>query len=114
MITGRLSFFESTSGPIGISYITFKVVGMGLIATLHLIAVLSVSLAIFNFLPFPILDGGHILFLGIEKIRGRVLSLKTERIITHVGLTFIITLVIIVSYNDILRFFGDKISKFIK
>lgn len=114
MITGKLSMRESVTGPLGIFYITSKAATLGINAVLHLVAVLSISLAIFNLLPLPILDGGNILLLAIEKIRGRTLNAKTERIITQVGLTFIITLAIFVTYNDILRFFGDKISKFIK
>jgi len=70
------------------------------------------SLGIFNLLPLPVLDGGHIALLGIEKIRGRYLSLKVERTIAQIGLTFIITLAIIVTYNDLIRFFGDKIAGF--
>jgi regulator of sigma E protease len=114
MITGKLSMRESVTGPLGVFYITSKVASLGIIAILHLVAVLSVSLAIFNLLPLPVLDGGHILLLSIEKIRGRNLSLKTERIITQIGLTVIITLTIFATYNDLLRFFGDKVSKFLK
>lgn len=114
MITGKLSLRESVTGPLGIFYITSKVASVGIIALLHLIAVLSVSLAIFNLLPLPVLDGGHILLLGIEKIRGRTLSLKTERIITQIGLTLIISLAVLVTYNDLIRFFGDKISRLFK
>jgi len=114
MITGQLSMSESVTGPLGIFYITSQAASLGIIAVLHLIAVLSVSLAIFNLLPLPILDGGHILFLGIEKIRKRTLGIKTERIITQIGFTVIVSLAILVTYNDILRFFGDKISKIFK
>lgn len=112
MLTGKLTLRESVTGPLGIFYITSKTANLGIIALLHLVAVLSVSLAIFNLLPFPILDGGHIALLVVEKIRGRLLGVKTERIITQLGLTFIITLAIIVTYNDLVRLFGDKISKF--
>lgn len=112
MITGKLSIRESVTGPLGIFYITSKAASLGVIAVLHLVAVLSVSLAIFNLLPLPVLDGGHILLLAIEKIRGRTLSRKSERIITQAGLAFILFLAIFVTYNDILRLFGDKISKF--
>jgi regulator of sigma E protease len=111
MITGKLSFRESVTGPLGIFYVTSKAASLGVIAVLHLIAVLNVSLAIFNLLPLPVLDGGHILFLGIEKIRGKTLSTKTEQIITQIGLTVIISLAVFVTYNDITRLFGDKISK---
>lgn len=112
MITGKLSLRESVTGPLGIFYITSKAAHLGIIAVLHLIAVLSISLAIFNLLPLPVLDGGHIVLLAIEKVRGRTLSLKAERLIMQIGLTIIITLAIIVTYNDILKFFGDKIYKF--
>lgn len=113
MITARMSIKEA-SGPLGIYFITSKVAHQGLIAILNLMGLISVSLAIFNLLPLPVLDGGHILFLAIEKIRGKTLSIKTERIISQIGFTFIITLTLIVTYNDILRVFGDKISKILK
>ena len=111
IITGKLSIRESVTGPLGIFYITSKAASLGIIAVLHLIAVISVSLAIFNLLPLPVLDGGHILFLGLEKIRGRTLSIRAERIITQVGATVIVSLAILVTYNDIVRLFGDKLSK---
>jgi membrane-associated protease RseP (regulator of RpoE activity) len=49
--------------------------------------------------------------LGIEKIRGKTLGLKAERVITQIGLTIIITIAVLVTYNDLVRFFGDKIFK---
>jgi len=110
MLMLKLSIREAT-GPLGIYFITSKVAQQGVIAVLNLIGLISLSLAIFNLLPFPALDGGHILLLAIEKIRGKVLSINAERIITQVGFTFIITLAIIVTYNDFLRFFGDKLFK---
>lgn len=112
MVIGKLSIRESVTGPLGIFFITSKAASMGIIALLHLMAVLNVSLAVFNLLPLPILDGGHILFLGLEKIRRKTLGLKTERIITQVGVSIIITLVVFVTYNDIVRLYGDKIQKF--
>ena len=111
MLTGKLSIRESVTGPLGIFFITSKAASMGIIALLHLMAVLNISLAVFNLLPLPILDGGHILFLGLEKIRGKTLGLKAEKVITQIGLSLIITLVLFVTYNDIVRLFGDKIQK---
>lgn len=108
MITGQLALRESVTGPLGIFYITSKAASLGIIALLHLIAVLNISLAIFNLLPLPVLDGGHILFLGIEKIRGKTLSVKSERIITQMGFTVIVILALFVTYNDVVRFFGEK------
>jgi regulator of sigma E protease len=112
MLIGKMSVRESVTGPLGIFYITAKAARLGVIAVFHLIAVLSVSLAIFNLLPLPILDGGHLFFLLLEKIKGRPLSQKSERFITQVGLALIIALALFVTYNDIVRFFGERITRF--
>jgi regulator of sigma E protease len=114
IITGGLSLQESMTGPLGIFYITSQAAHVGPTALLHLLAVLSVSLAIFNLLPLPVLDGGHIMFLFIEKIRCRPLSIKTERVVTQIGITILLSLVLLVTYNDIVRLFGDKISQLVK
>jgi len=114
MVSGKLSMRESVTGPLGMYYVTTKVTKVGLGAVLHLFAVLSVSLAIFNLLPLPILDGGHILLLAVEKIRGKALSVKVDRIVSRVGITFITSLAIFVTYNDIIRFFGDRIARLFK
>ncbi|MDD5238324.1 MAG: RIP metalloprotease RseP [Candidatus Omnitrophica bacterium] len=112
MLTGNLSIRESVTGPLGIFIITSKVANMGPIAVLQFIAILSISLCLFNILPLPILDGGHIFLLGVEKIRGKTLSARLERIVNQTGLALIITLALLVTYNDILRLFGDRIGKF--
>jgi regulator of sigma E protease len=113
MITGRLSMRDSMTGPLGIFYITSQAAGMGIIAVIHLVALLSVSLCIFNLLPLPVLDGGHILFLAIEKIRGKSMGEKAERVITHIGLSLIITLAVLVSLNDLVKFgYIDKVVGF--
>ena len=108
MITGKLAVRETVTGPLGMFYITSKAASLGIIAVLHLVAVLSISLAIFNLLPMPVLDGGHIFFLVIEKLRGKALSLKIELIVTRIGFTLLISLAILVTYNDILRVFQDR------
>ena len=110
MITGSLSVRETVTGPIGIFYITARAAQEGVFPVLNLVGILSISLAIFNLLPLPILDGGHIFLLLIEKFRGKQLSLKTERVISQAGFLLIITLAVVVTYNDILRFFGDRIA----
>jgi regulator of sigma E protease len=113
MMRRKISIRESVSGPLGIFFVTSQARKMGIIALAHLAAVLSLSLAIFNLLPLPALDGGHILLLGVEKIRGKYLSKKAEEIFSRVGLSFIIILAILVSYNDLVRFgFVDKMVKF--
>ena len=110
MITGQMSIRESVTGPLGIFFITKQAASHGLIALLHLVAVLNISLAIFNLLPFPVLDGGHIALLALEKIRGKGISVKTEQWLANAGLTVIIMMALLVTYNDVLKF-GDKIFK---
>ncbi|MGD0336625.1 MAG: RIP metalloprotease RseP [Candidatus Omnitrophota bacterium] len=112
MVTGRLSIRDSAAGPLGLYFITAKIATQGLIPLINLFAVLSINLCICNLLPLPVLDGGHVMFLGLEKIRGKLLSKKTEEFITRAGLTLIFSLFVIFTYNDIMRIYGDKIYRF--
>jgi len=110
MILGIIPFKEAVAGPVGIFYITSEAAKVGLTAVLQLAAVLNVSLAVINLVPFPVLDGGHILFFLIEKIRGKPLKEKTEDILTRLGMGLLGVLIIFVFYNDIMRF-GPRIWK---
>lgn len=111
MLIGKLSVKEM-SGPVGIFVITAQAAKMGGIYLLNLMAILSASLAIFNLLPLPILDGGHLLFLAIEKARGKPLSMKAQEVIANVGVALLILFTIFVFYNDIIKFgIADKIAK---
>ena len=115
IIIGRMSLKESMTGPIGIFVITGQAAKMGFIYIFHLMGILSASLALFNILPFPVLDGGHILFLAIEKIRGKPLSLKAQEAIANVGITLLIMFTIFVFYSDIMKFgIADKAMKLFK
>ncbi|MBI3312573.1 MAG: RIP metalloprotease RseP [Candidatus Omnitrophica bacterium] len=104
IITGALSLKESFTGPIGIFYITSSVAQQGIVALLNLIAVLSTSIGLFNFLPIPVLDGGHLAFLTVEKLRGKPVSLGAQEAMTRVGLGLLLLLLAVVTYNDLLRF----------
>ena len=103
-ITGAIPVKESMTGPIGIFYITGQAAKLGMVYLLQLMGVLSASLAIFNLLPVPVLDGGHILFLMIEKIRRKPVSIKMQENVTHVGMGLLIVLMLFVFYNDFNRF----------
>jgi len=111
LVTGKLSMRESMTGPLGIFMITSKAAKLGITALLHLLAVLNISLAIFNLLPFPVLDGGHLLLLGIEKIRGKGISVKTEQVINQIGISILLFLAVVVTYNDLMRIFGKNLAK---
>lgn len=103
LISGRMAFREAVAGPIGIASIIGEAASLGIVPILQLTGILGIALAIFNLLPFPILDGGNVLFLTLEKVRGRPLSPKVQESIQQVALIFIIILVLFVSYNDIMR-----------
>ncbi len=121
VISGSASFREGAAGPIGIFYYTSQVVEgitadairIGIVALLQLIATLNVSLAIINLFPIPILDGGHILFNFIEKIRNKPMSERAEDIAMRFGLAFIGLLIVFILYNDIEKY-GSQIWKKIR
>jgi regulator of sigma E protease len=92
------------SGPVGIAVLTRDVAQLGFIYLLQFTAVLSVNLAIINAVPFPALDGGRILFLIIEKIRGRKLPETAEQIANTVGFGLLLLLMLFVTVKDFGRF----------
>ncbi len=112
MLTGSMSVKENVTGPIGIFYILQKAAEMGMTHVLFIMGVISASLAIFNLLPVIPLDGGHLFLLGIEKIRGRALSARTDEYLARVGFGLIVLLALFVLYSDFSRFgFIDKIKQ---
>jgi regulator of sigma E protease len=92
------------AGPVGIAVLTGQVTRMGFVYILQFAAVLSINLGILNILPFPALDGGRILFLLIEKIRGKKISQKIENTIHTVGFFLLILLLVVVTFKDIFKF----------
>jgi len=92
-------------GPIFIAQQSAREAQKGAESLFFFIALLSVNLAVLNVLPIPILDGGHLLFLLIEKLRGSPLSIKTRMMAQQVGLVLLLLLIVAVTYNDILRVF---------
>ena len=108
IILGVIPIREAIGGPIAIYSITSDAVRVGLIPVLQIMAALNVTLAIINLFPVPILDGGHLLFFLIEKIRKKPLSDRTEDIFARIGLTLIGLLVAFVLYNDSIKY-GPRI-----
>ncbi len=103
LTTGQL--MAEIAGPVGIFSLTSQAVSHGFIYILQLTVLLSITLAIINILPFPALDGGRLLFLVIEKIKGSPVSQKIERIAHTAGFVILILLMIAVTWRDIGRFF---------
>jgi regulator of sigma E protease len=101
IITGKVSASQTLTGPVGIVKELAKAVRIGIAYLLYLIAHINLALAVFNLLPFPVLDGGHIIFLALEKVRRRPLSLKAQEVIQYIGISLLIALMLFVTYNDI-------------
>jgi regulator of sigma E protease len=95
---------KGLSGPVGIFHTSMRYVEMSFGNFLWLLCLITVNLGIFNLLPIPILDGGHLVLLAIEKVRGRPPSEKFMAAFQYSGLFFILALVVFVTYNDISRF----------
>lgn len=92
------------SGPVGIAVLTGQVAKLGFIYILQFTALLSLNLAIINFIPFPALDGGRLVFLVVEKIRKKPVSQRIEGMIHMIGFSLLMLLVIIVTFQDVLRY----------
>lgn len=113
IVIGTMSFRESVTGPLGIFFITSNAAKVGLSAILHVIGILSMSLAVFNILPLPVLDGGHIALAGLERLRRRPLARKTEDVINNIGMSFLIVLAVFIFCNDLVRYgYWDKFLAF--
>ena len=95
------------AGPVGIAVITGQYARMGFGYLLWLTALLSANLAIINILPIPALDGGHLLFLLIEKIRRKPMNQKVEAIINQIFFFALILLILAVTVKDVSKF-SDK------
>lgn len=105
LVTGQLSL-DALSGPVGIYDVTDQVVSFGFIAYLTLTAVLSVNLGIINLVPLPALDGGRLLFVGIEAVRGKPVDPQKEGMVHVIGIALLMLLMIVVTWNDIQRLFS--------
>lgn len=101
------------AGPVGIAVLTGAAARQGFIYLLQFIAVLSINLAILNIIPFPALDGGRILFVLIEKLRGRPVARRVEGWIHGIGFALLMLLVLSVTVRDLGRY-GGRIVEFFK
>jgi regulator of sigma E protease len=104
MITGRIAFSQSVGGPIKIAQMATQSAEMGLIAYFGFMAVLSISLAFLNILPFPALDGGHLFFLVYEAIFRREIPVKVKLGLQKAGFVLLLAFMAFVLYNDIVHF----------
>lgn len=104
IITGSISLRENLGGPIAIASVTADVTERGgALGFWNFTAFLSITLALMNILPIPVLDGGHLVFLIYEAIMRREPSVKVRMVTQQIGFVLLIALMIFVTFNDILR-----------
>jgi len=103
IIAGKVAFSKAVGGPIMIATLATQSAAMGISVFLGFMALLSVSLAAINILPFPALDGGHLLFLIYERIFKREIPSRVKIIFQQVGFALLMLLMVFVIYNDIMR-----------
>ena len=103
MITGKVPL--EIAGPLGIAQMTGEAAKLGFLNLLYFTAILSIFIGLFNLLPIPILDGGHIIILAVEKLRGKPLEAEKISFMYFIGISLMIIIFIIATYKDILRVF---------
>lgn len=104
LITGKISL-KLLSGPVGIFSIVGSAAKTGFFSVLSLLALISVNVGFINLLPIPAFDGGHILFLIIEKIKGSKVNPKVENTIHTIFFILLMVLMLYITFNDVLRLF---------
>jgi len=104
MITGKVPL--EIAGPLGIAQMTGEAAKLGFVNLLYFTAILSIFIGIFNLLPIPILDGGQIIILVIEKLRGKPLEAEKINFMYLIGISLMIIIFVIATYKDILRLFA--------
>ncbi len=107
LLTREISM-DTIGGPIMIAQVAGKQAEMGFSHLVHFMAVLSVNLTLLNLLPIPVLDGGHLVFLFLEAMRGKPLAVKHREVAQAVGMMLLLTLMVLVFYHDIMRLFSPR------
>lgn len=104
LVTGKFSI-DALSGPVGIYKATGDMAQHGIFTLMNWAAVLSINLGIMNLLPLPALDGGRLLFFLFEGLRGKPVDKQKEGMVHFVGIMLLMVLMLVVTWNDIQRFF---------
>lgn len=104
LVTGQFSI-NMLSGPVGIYVSTDTVAKSGIFNLMRWAAILSINLGIMNLLPLPALDGGRLMFFGVEALRGKPIDRHKEGMVHFIGFALLMLLMLVVTWNDIQRFF---------
>lgn len=104
LISGKIGL-SALSGPVGIYEVVGETINYGINYFLYILAFLSINVGFINILPFPAFDGGHVLFLIIEKIKGSPVNAKIENTCHLIGFILVFLLMIVVTISDIIKLF---------
>ncbi len=102
VVVGRESA-DQLGGPIRVAAVSAEVATLGIVALINLAAILSISIGLINLFPIPMLDGGHLLFFGLEAVRGKPLSERVQDIGFRIGFAAVLMLMIFATWNDIIH-----------
>jgi len=103
LITSPIERRKDIGGPILIGKLAGDFAQVGILSFVMLMAMISINLGVLNLLPIPILDGGHLFFLGIEAVKGSPISIRKMEVAQQVGLALLLLVMVLVFYNDITR-----------
>lgn len=106
LLTGRLAARDAVAGPVGMAYLLGQSVSAGASAFLRLLSLLSLSLGLFNLIPFPALDGSRAAFAFYEAIRRKPIPPEREGVVHAIGFVILIALLLLITYQDLVRLFG--------
>lgn len=104
LVTGQFSI-DMLSGPVGIYESTATVAKSGIYYSMKWAGILSINLGIMNLLPIPALDGGRLMFFVVEAVRGKPIDRHKEGMVHFIGFALLMLLMLVVTWNDIQRFF---------
>lgn len=108
----RKASLKQVSGPVGIAQISGEAARSGIQSLIMLLGIISLQLGIFNLLPIPILDGGHLVIIAFESIIRRDLPMRVKERVLEVGFYLLILLMVVVLFNDILRLLPEGVRQF--
>lgn len=111
LFVGKLGL-NSLSGPVGIFTVVGQSAEAGFINLVYLTGFISINVGFMNLLPIPALDGGRLLFLVIEKIKGSKVDMKVENIVHSIGFILLMILMVVITFNDVIRLFFRWLYEF--
>ncbi len=103
IFTGNFTVLGEVAGPVGVFNLIGEAGKLGFVYLINFLGLISLNLAAINLIPFPALDGGRLLFVGLEKLAGRPINKRWESLVNAVGLALLFTLMLVITFRDIMK-----------